>query len=108
MTGPADWPETWSGRGRAPGGSGIAQVVVTGGPDGDGTWTLTLADGVVTGVAAGAAEAADVVLTVPAAVAEEIAGGSLAASAAFMQGRMKTAGHNGLVLDVLAAVDGGG
>jgi hypothetical protein len=38
-------------------------------------------------------------------VASEVASGATTASAAFMQGRMKTAGDLGLVLDVLAAVD---
>jgi putative sterol carrier protein len=104
------WLDGWVGRGRAPGGSGSVQVVVTGLSDGDGAWLVRVADGVVVEVAPGtgapgAAAAADVTLTLPVTVAEEIVGGSSTASAAFMQGRMKTAGDLGLVLDVLAAVD---
>jgi putative sterol carrier protein len=99
------WLDGWQGRGRAPGGSGSVQVVVTGLPDGDGTWQLRLDDGVIAAVAPGKPDAADLTLTMPIAVAEAIDSGSLAPSAAFMQGRMKTAGDNGLVLDVLAAVD---
>ena len=49
--------------------------------------------------------APDLTLTLPSAIADAVAGGELTASAAFMQGRMKTAGDLGLVLDVLAAVD---
>lgn len=100
-----DWLDDWSGRGRAPGGSGAVQVLVTGLPDGDASWHVRVDDGVVAEVAPGAPATADLTLTVPAAIAESIAAGDLTASAAFMQGRMKTAGDLGLVLDVLAAVD---
>lgn len=100
-----DWLDGWVGRGRAPGGSGAVQVLVTGLADGDASWQLSVDDGVVAEVAPGAPASAALTLTVPAAVAEEIAAGDLTASAAFMQGRMKTAGDLGLVLDVLAAVD---
>jgi len=101
----AGWLDGWVGRGRAPGGSGAVQVVVTGLTDGDGTWQLRVDDGVVTEVAQGAPADAALTLTLPSAVAAEVASGALSASAAFMQGRMKTAGDLGLVLDVLAAVD---
>lgn len=99
------WLDGWVGRGRGPGGSGAVQVVVTGLPDGDGSWQLRVDDGVVTEVQAGAPAKADLTLTLPVALASEVASGALTASAAFMQGRMKTAGDLGLVLDVLAAVD---
>jgi putative sterol carrier protein len=99
------WLDAWVGRGRAPGGSGAVQVVVTGLPDGDASWQVRVDDGVVVEVAPGAPASSDLTLTLPAAVAAAIADGDLAPSAAFMQGRMKTAGDNGLVLDVLAAVD---
>jgi putative sterol carrier protein len=81
------------------------QVVVTGLPDGDASWHARLDDGVVVDVGAGAPAAPDVTLTLPAPIAQAVAGGSLTPSAAFMQGRLKTAGDPGLVLDVLAAVD---
>jgi putative sterol carrier protein len=107
MSGAVDdgWLDGWVGRGRAPGGSGAVQVVVTGLPAGDGSWQVRIDDGVVAEVAPGKPANADLTLTVPATVAGEIAGGGTTASAAFMQGRMKTAGDLGLVLDVLAAVD---
>ena len=99
------WLDAWVGRGRAPGGSGAVQVVVTGRADGDGSWQVRIDDGVVTDVATGAPAAPDLTLTLPVAVADAVADGELTASAAYMQGRMKTAGDLGLVLDVLAAVD---
>ena len=105
MTVRDDWLDDWAGRGRAPGGSGAVHVVVTGLADGDGSWQLQVDDGVVTAVAPGTPATAELTLTLPAAVAGEIESGELTASAAFMQGRMKTAGDLGLVLDVLAAVD---
>lgn len=102
-----DWLDGWQGRGRAPGLSGAVQVVVTGLPDGDASWQARVEDGVVVEVVSGAPATSDLTLTLPVAIADAIADGELTASAAFMQGRMKTAGDNGLVLDVLAAVDGG-
>ena len=99
------WLDGWVGRGRAPGGSGAVQVVVTGLPDGDGSWQVRVDDGVVAEVGPGAPASPDLTLTLPSAIADAVAGGELTASAAFMQGRMKTAGDLGLVLDVLAAVD---
>jgi hypothetical protein len=101
------WLDGWKGRGRPPGRSGSVHVLVTGLPDGDASWHARLEDGVVVDVAPGDAPGADVTLTLPAPLAAAVASGSLAPSAAFMQGRMKTAGDPGLVLDVLAAVDGG-
>jgi hypothetical protein len=99
------WLDGWIGRGRAPGGSGAVQVVVTGMPDGDGSWQVRVDDGVVAEVTPGTVKGADLTLTLPAAVAGEVASGATTVSAAFMQGRMKTAGDLGLVLDVLSAVD---
>jgi putative sterol carrier protein len=100
----AGWLDGWAGRGRAPGGSGTVQVVVTG-LAGDNTWQVRVDDGVVAEVAPGAPASADLTLTLPVALASDIANGSTSASAAFMQGRLKTAGDLGLVLDVLSAVD---
>jgi hypothetical protein len=101
------WLDSWIGRGSAPGASGSVQVVVTGAPDGDSTWQVQLVDGVVESVAPGVGTDPDLTLTVPVALAQELGSSALTPSAAFMQGRMKTAGDAGLVLDVLAAVDGG-
>jgi len=106
-----DWLDGWVGRGRSSGGetggSGAVQVLVTGLPDGDASWHVRVDHGVVAEVAPGAPTTADLTLTLPAPVAESIAAGELTPSAAFMQGRLKTAGDLGLVLDVLAAVDSG-
>jgi putative sterol carrier protein len=109
MTGVHDgWLDGWVGRGRAPGGSGTVAVVVTGLTDGESSWQVTVEDGAVARVTTGAPANPDLTLTLPADVATAVADGELAASAAFMQGRMKTAGDLGLVLDVLAAVDARG
>jgi len=99
------WLDGWVGRGHSPGGSGTVHVVVTGLPEGGGSWQVRVDDGVVADVAVGAPPDADLTLTLPAALASEVSSGESTASAAFMQGRMKTAGDLGLVLDVLAAVD---
>ena len=107
MSGGVDdrWLDGWVGRGQGPGGSGTVQLVVTGGPDGEAVWQVRLQDGVIAEVTTGAADAAEVTLTLPAPVADAVADDTTTASATFMQGRMKTAGDLGLVLDVLAAVD---
>jgi hypothetical protein len=99
------WLDGWVGRGRTPGGSGAVQVVVTGLPDGDASWLVRVDDGVVAEVAPGAAKGAALTLTLPAAIADSVAAGETTVSAAYMQGRMKTSGDLGLVLDVLSAVD---
>jgi hypothetical protein len=99
------WIDGWVGAGRAPGGSGTVQIVVTGNQlPNDGKWYVRLDNGVVAEAASGASPAPDVTLTVPYADAVAMADGELDPSVAFMQGRMKTAGDQGLVLDVLAAV----
>jgi putative sterol carrier protein len=97
------WIAAWVGRGSSPGPSGSLQLVVTGAPEGDGKWHLVLADGVVTEAAAGTRSAPDLTLTVGYPDGAAMAAGELDPSVAFMQGRLKTAGDPGLVLDVLAA-----
>jgi hypothetical protein len=97
------WIASWVGRGSSPGPSGSVQVVVTGAPGGDGKWHLLLDDGVVTEAAAGTRPAPDLTLTIGYPEGEAMAAGDLDPSVAFMQGRMKTAGDPGLVLDLLAA-----
>ena len=52
------WLDAWVGRGRAPGGTGAVQLVVTGLPDGDGQWQVRVDDGVVAEVVPGAAKGA--------------------------------------------------
>jgi putative sterol carrier protein len=63
------------------------QLVVTGGPEGD--------------VRLGAADDPDLVLTTTFDVARELLDGTLDPSVAFMQGRLKTAGDNALLLRIL-------
>jgi hypothetical protein len=100
---PDDWLAAWVGAGRVPGASGVVEIVVSGAPEGQGTWVVRVDDGVVTDAVAGPPADPDVTLTIAYADALAIAEGRLDPSVAFMQGRLKTAGDPGLVLDVLAA-----
>jgi hypothetical protein len=102
---PDGWLDGWVGAGHPPGGSGTVQIVVTGTDlPHDGKWYVRLDDGVVAEAGSGSSSGnSDVTLTVPLAEAVAMAAGELDPSVAFMQGRMKTAGDPGLVLDVLAA-----
>ena len=97
-----EWIAAWIGRGAAPGPTATVQVVVTGASEGDGKWHVRLDDGVVAEAAAGTVAAPDLTLTVAYPEGAAMAAGELDPSVAFMQGRMKTAGDPGLVLDVLA------
>jgi predicted lipid carrier protein YhbT len=92
------------GRGRGPGPSVAVQVVVSGGSAGDVTAHLTLADGVVVEASVGEAAEPDIAFTAVAADAVAIANGDLDPSVAFMQGRLKTTGDPGRVLELLAFV----
>lgn len=98
-----EWVAGFVGAGASPGPTGTVQVVITGVSDGDGKWYARVVDGVVAESALGVRPAPDVTLTVSSADATAIAAGALDPSVAFMQGRMKTAGDPGLVLDLLAA-----
>ena len=101
----ADLPER-------PGASGRLQVVVTGAGGGDVVWWLDYADGRAVGGGRGgrALDPDDevpgglplVALTEPIAVAKAVASGELELSAAFMQGRAKTAGDQRALLRLLA------
>ena len=97
-----EWIASWVGTGTPPGPTATVQVVVTGAPGGDGKWHLRLDDGVVAQAAAGTVAAPDLTLTVAYPEGAAMAAGELDPSVAFMQGRLKTAGDPGLVLDVLA------
>ena len=81
-----------------PTGTLTIECSVVGGPDGE-VKLHAAADG----VAAGGLTDAAVSLTVPYADAMAIVRGELQPSVAFMQGRMKTAGDPGIVLEMLAA-----
>lgn len=74
------------------------ECAVTGGPAGDVRLHATPGE-----VGLGGSPGAAVSLTVPYAEAVAIARGELEPSVAFMQGRMKTAGDPGRLLDLLAA-----
>jgi hypothetical protein len=97
-----EWVAAWVGRGAAPGPTATVQMVVTGSPHGDGKWHLRLDDGVVAEATAGSITAPDLTLTVAYPEGAAMAAGELDPSVAFMQGRLKTAGDPGLVLDLLA------
>ncbi len=98
------WLAALLDRGSAPGPSLTVQSIVTGGVDGDAEAALRLDDGVVVEAASGALAAPDVTLTATSADAATMAAGELDPSVAFMQGRMKTAGDPGLLLELLAHV----
>lgn len=82
---------------------GTVQVTVPGAPGGEFRYHRTYEGGKVTGAGIGLRKDADVALTLPVAEAREVLAGRLDPSAAFMQGRLKTAGDNGLLLQLLAA-----
>jgi hypothetical protein len=98
------WVAGFVGRGPPPGPTGTLQVVVTGAPDGDGKFHARVDDGVVAEAALGSRPAPDVTLTASYPDVSAMAAGDLDPSVAFMQGRLKTAGDPGLVLDLLACV----
>jgi putative sterol carrier protein len=79
-------------------GETTVECAITGSPDGD---VKLHAHG--DAVAGGPATSADVTLTLPYPEAMAITRGELEPSVAFMQGRMKTAGDPGRLLDLLAA-----
>jgi putative sterol carrier protein len=101
----AEWFAELIGAGAAPGPSLVVQLVLTGGPGGDVQAHLRIDDGVVVRASIGSDPAADVALTAPAADAAAMAAGTLDPNVAFMQGRMKTAGDPGLLLELLEHVD---
>jgi hypothetical protein len=100
----ADWLATLLGAGAAPGPSLTVQSVVTGALGGDAEAHLRLDDGVVVEHASGTLVAPDVTLTATSADAAAMAVGELDPNVTFMQGRMKTAGDPGLLLELLAYV----
>jgi putative sterol carrier protein len=78
------------------------EVVVGAGAAAEVKLTLTVAGGALSALVGGRSDA-DVSLGLTRDDAVAIAQGQLEPTVAFMQGRMKTAGDNGLVLDVLRA-----
>lgn len=86
---------------RDAGASAVVQHVVTGGPDGDVRYVLTVEDGIVTTAVLGTDADADVTLTTPYAESVSILQGELDANAAFMQGRMKVTGNMGKLMSLM-------
>jgi len=87
----------------SPGVSGTVAVVVTGTSDGDVKVRVRLVDGRPVGADTDAGPDPELTLTLPSGDAGAIGRGTLDPSVAFMRGRLKTAGDNGLLLGVLAA-----
>jgi hypothetical protein len=85
-----------------PGGfTGRVRWTVTKAPGGDATYTWTWRDGAVVDVAEGGADDVEVDLTVAYADAGPLARAEVSPAVAYMRGRLKAAGHSGLVLSFL-------
>ncbi|MEZ5177773.1 MAG: alkyl sulfatase C-terminal domain-containing protein [Acidimicrobiales bacterium] len=87
-----------------PGVSAVVDHVVGGGPDGEVRYVTRVVDGRVVQHEPGSADEPDATLTVPHAEGLAIATGELDVNAAFMQGRIKTAGRTGPLLHILAVL----
>ena len=83
------------------GASARVQYVVTGTPDGERRYVVTVVDGQVDEVVLGADDTADVTFTNTYADAQALARGELDPSVMFMQGRTKMAGNMGKVLALM-------
>ena len=90
----ADLPER-------PGATGRVQHVVTGTPDGEVRYVITMVDGRAVDVSVGGDDTADVTYTNTHADAQALAQGELDPSVLFMQGRTKMAGDMGKVLALM-------
>jgi putative sterol carrier protein len=77
------------------------QHIVTGTPDGEVRYVLTVVDGRIADVTSGPDDSADVTYTHTYADAQAIARGELDATVAAMQGRVKTAGDMGKVMALM-------
>ncbi len=86
---------------REAGSSAVVQHVVTGGPDGEVRYVLTVEDGITVAADLGSDADADVTLTTTYADAVAILQGELDANAAFMQGRVKVVGDMGRLLPLM-------
>jgi alkyl sulfatase BDS1-like metallo-beta-lactamase superfamily hydrolase len=84
-----------------PGATATIQRVITGSPDGDIAYHLTLEDGRVVGVERGTDDAAQVTLTLPYKDALRVEKGECSLNVLYMQGRLKVAGSTGAVLAYL-------
>ncbi len=84
-----------------PGASARLQFVVTGTPDGEVAYVLTIIDGQLDAVTLGRHDNADVTFTESFTDALAIARGELDIHVGFMQGRVKFAGDMGALMSVL-------
>jgi putative sterol carrier protein len=84
--------------------SAVVLHVVSGGPEGEVRYVTRVVDGRVVEHGPGSVEEADATLAVPHAEGLAIAEGRLDANAAFMQGRIKTAGRTGPLLALLSVL----
>ena len=84
-----------------PGATGRVQHVVTGTPDGEVRYVITMVDGRTTDVVIGGDDTADVTFTNTHADAQALVRGELDPSVLFMQGRTKMAGDMGKVLALM-------
>jgi hypothetical protein len=82
--------------------SARVSLTVPGAPGGDASIGFVLLDGGVVEAGTGPLAEPDITLTAPHPLALEIARGEVSASAAYMQGRLKTAGDPGRLLELLA------
>jgi putative sterol carrier protein len=87
-----------------PGATGTLQLTVTGAPGGDVVYWLAFEDGRLVDGRLGPAPAPEVEATAPLALAAELAEGDGDPAPAFMQGRMKVAGDQALLLRLLAVM----
>jgi putative sterol carrier protein len=81
----------------------VIQQVVTGGPEGDVAWCVTIREGTVR-VAAGRSDEPSITFTQDAGTAADIQSGEQSAQAAFMTGRLRLGGDVRLLLDHQAAL----
>jgi len=84
-----------------PGPSVRVQWTVSKAPGGEATWTWRVEDGRVAEVAIGPDGDAELVLTMVHPDHLELTQGAVSPAAAFMQGRLKAAGHTGRLLELL-------
>jgi predicted lipid carrier protein YhbT len=84
-----------------PGATARVQYVVSGAPDGERRYAVSVVDGRVEEVTLGDDPGAEVTLTETYPDARQIAEGELDASAAFMQGRIKVVGDMGKVMALM-------
>jgi len=80
----------------------LVQITVTCTAGGDVRFHRIYEDGHVVGGGPGPAKGPDVALTLPEVDARDVLEGRLDPSVAFMQGRLKTSGDNGLLLGLLS------